>query len=475
MKILLVNPPIRSTVPPKDYPYGLALIAAMLERHNIRFDVLDVNGHRYDDDTVLKHVAEGHYDIIGIGGLITTYSYIRKFIAQARSASPGTKIVIGGGVATWDPEFILKRVGPDMVVQGEGEDTFPDVVKNFDFKDMNNGRPFKGAAYYDHFGRFIFEKRELIKSLDSLPLPAWDRFPMEIYASNSKYEDTGRLLSRGIGVYTSRGCPMDCSFCYHIFGRGIRFRAMTAVIDEIEELKRRYNPDYIEFEDEYFTVNKERVLKFCSIYKSADIKLPFRVRGRLDVIDDDMILALIDAGCLSYGVGVESGSPRILNNMQKHITLEAMARGINILRRHGLKIAPSFIHGMTGENEATVKESLAFYKRMNFRNVRPFYIQPYPGSPMWTDEVRLNVLAKYKDLERYIESLDEAMDFIINISELSDRRLKQLYRAIVVEMSGLSGLKYFFLELSARLGRVRDKGLIWAVKRLIHKVSKQKR
>ena len=225
MRVLLVNPPVRTTDPPDEYPYGLALIAAVLEQNNIEFDVLDINGNRFSNKEVITFLKANDYDIVGIGGMITTYAYIKWFLNTLKQISPKTKTVVGGAVATCRPEFVLRHLKPDLIVCGEGEETFPDVIKNFDFEHKNHGRPFPGVGYLDNKGRYIFEPRALIKDLDTLPFPAWHRFPMETYTVNSGYSRRPELnLRQGIRIYTTRGCPMDCSFCYHVFGRGIRYR-----------------------------------------------------------------------------------------------------------------------------------------------------------------------------------------------------------------------------------------------------------
>lgn len=468
MKTLLVNPPIRDIMPPGDYPYGLALIASMLKKNGIPFDVLDINAYRYDKKDVLKLLRKKDYSFIATGGLITTYSYIKWFTREAKRIHPRAKTIIGGGVATWDPKFVLENIKPDLVVSGEGEETLPEVIKNFDFENMNNGKPFPGAAFMDLRGRYIFQPRNLIEDLDSLPMPAWEKFPMGIYISNSRHRD----LKRGVDVYSARGCPMNCSFCYHIFGRGIRLRSTGRVIEEIKALQRLYSLDHIDFTDECFTLNKKRIMEFCDAYIKAGINLPFRVWGRLDTVNEETATLLVRAGCVFYGVGIESGSRKILKNMQKKITPETMISSMVLLKEKGLLVSPTFIHGMTGENETTVRESIDFCKTAGLKNVRPFFIQPYPGAPMWQGEVARKILEKYKSLERYLESLDDASRFTVNISEVSDKRLFALRNKIIAETSGTHIFSYYMQELFRKLKRVKDRGLIWAVSKMISEFTK---
>jgi len=475
MRVLLVNPIVRTVVPPADYPYGLTLIAAILEKHDIEFDVLDINGYRYSDKQVLDFLNENSYDIIGIGGIITTYSYIKWFVNKARAIMPKAKIVVGGPVVTCKPEFMVRHLKADLIVVGEGEETFVEVIKNFDFEHKNHGKPFSGAAYLDANGKFIFQPRSPMKDLDILPLPAWHRFPMETYTTNSVYSrKAGFDLKRGVKIYTSRGCPMNCSFCYHTFGRGIRVRKLENVIEEIKILKKIYSPQFVFFMDEAFSFNRNRVMEFCDLYAKSGIDLPFRLYGRLDTVDEEMASVLAKTGCLEYGFGVESGSVKILKNMNKSITPKKMEQSIGMLRKHDLVGAATFIHGMVGENEATVNESLAFYKRAGFKNVSPLFIQPYPGAPMWTPEVEAKILKRYKSIENYFLDMDEAMNFVVNLSEVSNRKLFALRRKIVFETSGIDKTAYNYKKFLGKVKTVRNNGIFWAVKRLL-KVPDRKR
>jgi len=469
-KILLVNPPIRYRSLPATYPYGLALVAAVMESNGFEVDVLDVNAHRLSGRQVVEALTGRDCDLVAVGGLITTYGWIKQFVDEVRRTLPQARIVLGGGVVTWNPEFILRHLPADVAISGEGEDTFLEVIRNFDFE-RRNGQPIPGAAFIDREGRYIFEPRPVIKDLDRLPLPAWHLFPMEVYVTNSHLIRPGVDLRRGVNVYSGRGCPMNCSYCYHIFGRGVRVRAIGKVIEEIQILKDRYQPDNLLVTDECFTFSKRRVLDFCLMYREVGLDIPFRVSGRLDTIDEEMALALIDAGCVMYGVGVESGSPKILKNMNKQITVDKMAETIQMLRDVGLDIAPTFIHGMIGEDARTVKESIRFYKKMDFRAVNPFYLQPYPGSPLWTPEVERRVLAKYGSLEGFVEALGDASDFVVNLSEVSDHRLQALRRKIKRETIGMNQFTAGLAWYRRQVQHVRDEGYAWVFKGLLKRLG----
>jgi radical SAM superfamily enzyme YgiQ (UPF0313 family) len=468
MKVLLINPPIRESHPPNHYPYGLSLLGACLKKEGMDYDVLDVNGLRLKRNEVVDYLSKKSFEVIGVGGLITTYGYVKWLNETVRKVSPKSYIVIGGGIAAWDPAYSLNALHADIAVKGEGEEVFPEIVRNIHtIREKKLDIP--GTTYRDNHGNVITHPPEIIKDIDNLPLPDWDHSPIENYIRNNI--DPARELQRGMDVFTGRGCPMNCSFCYHIFGKGVRYRAIENVVSEIKIIKETFNLDHIIFGDELFTFNKRRVLDFCNKYIKLGINMPFRLWGRLDTIDEESIAVLKKAGCISYNAGIESGSPKILKNMNKKIKLQEMERGINLIRDAGIDFISSYIHGMIGENTDTVNESIKFYKKMGLK-ATPFFINPYPGSSMWTKEIEEKITFKYRTLDNYYKVLGNATQFVINISEVSDRKLKALHKKIIYETHGMKFYTFFVYLWVSRLRKVKDKGFKWTVKRLIKKLAK---
>jgi len=207
--VLLINPLCRS---PYMLPLGLGYIASVLRKqgHNVR--ILDINAYGYAPEKVEEIISKLEFDVVGIGGLSSTYKYIKWLASVIKKQRPNIKIVAGNSVATASPELLLENSKVDIAVIDEGEITFSELVSA-----IKEGRRLDGVKgiFYKEDGRIAStQPRERIADLDSLPFPAWDLFPMEIYINNSMNSSVF-FGKRVINVSSIRGCPYDCTFCLH--------------------------------------------------------------------------------------------------------------------------------------------------------------------------------------------------------------------------------------------------------------------
>jgi len=186
-KVLFINPVIRKSEKPAHVPYGLAQLAALAMRQGHKVQVFDANAWRPSDKEIYQVLQADNWDVISIGGLVTTYGFIKKTVAMAAKAAKKSLIVAGGGFITPTPYEIMKFLPEvDIGIVGEAYLTLMEVLKFVDERD-DNWQSIKGIIYRDSNGELkLNEKRELLANVDSLPFPAWDIFPMDIYFQNSK-------------------------------------------------------------------------------------------------------------------------------------------------------------------------------------------------------------------------------------------------------------------------------------------------
>jgi len=223
-KILLINPPIREHQPPHEFPIGLGIIANVLLGDDHEVKVLDINAERLSLSEVCERVSlQSYYDIIGVGGLITTYKYLKWLIPELKKRNPNSKIVIGGSIVTENPNFLISRVPADIAVIGEGEITIKELASVLE--SAGSLEQVKGITYKEKSRIIRTPPRPLISDLDSLPFPAWDLFPMDIYLHNV---GSASILGKKteVNILAARGCPYGCKFCWHMFGKGARFRSV---------------------------------------------------------------------------------------------------------------------------------------------------------------------------------------------------------------------------------------------------------
>ncbi|MBC8489151.1 MAG: radical SAM protein, partial [Bacteroidetes bacterium] len=196
------------------------------------------------------------------------------------------------------------------------------------------------------------------------------------------------------------------------------------VVDEIKYLIDEYGIDSLLILDETFTINKKRVSEFCKQIKKEKIDIPWSCYARVNLVDQPMLNEMKSSGCYRVGYGIESGSQRILNQMDKKVTVEQAKEAIRMTREAGLICGTTWMFGYLGENISSIQETINFCKEML---ISPsfFYTTPYPGNNLY-EKVKNKIIEKYGDEEKFISVLGDASDFTINLTDFSDEELHRL-------------------------------------------------
>jgi len=479
LKILLINPPVRQRMLPQEIPVGLSMIAAVTQQENHQIAFLDLNANRVSLQVAADEISIDDYDIIGIGGLSSQYKDIKKILPICRQIHPDALIVAGGGFATYMPDKIL-RIRPeiDIVVIGEGEDTWRDILKvgpKGDFSQV------KGISFRDDSGQVIFtEPRPLIPSMDSLPLPAYDLLDLDIYAENYTlaYSEESLFTKRKIHIITERGCPRQCTFCTHNgmsrwdqivavgkekvreldkdfgFQQIARFNSPEYTLNHMLHLHEKYKMGYVYLSDENMTSNRKRTIELCNlmIEKGTPSYLHWGTAGDAASVDDDLIMLMKKAGCTFITFGGESGSDKVLKeDIQKGTTAAMNQNAVNIMKRVGMEPIMTFMLGNPNENVNDILETTQFFVDNNLA-CDPFICTPYPGTKLFLDyeyEILQQFderLAQVKDLpagtidEQIIkEWKDEALDKFL--SSLDDADVLSAHVSQIFNHHDLLGLK----------------------------------
>ncbi|MBN2377378.1 MAG: radical SAM protein [Sedimentisphaerales bacterium] len=420
--ILLLFPPIREWDNPRNFPTGLGLIAARLRQAGYRVGVIDVNGLRLSDDEVMERIAEQGPSVIGIGGLVTTYGWVKRMAERIRRERADCPIVLGGSVGTSIIETVLRKTKVNVIAVGEADDTVGELMEA-----LLNGRELDdvaGLAFLREGQVVRTAERAMLGDLDELEYPAWDMFPMEVYLANPVVG-----VGRDIDVISSRGCPFQCQYCYRIFGKKYRGRSAEHVVGEIEVLKRNYDVDFISFQDDCFVVDKQRVHEICDLIDKSSILrgLRWSCTGRVTVCDDELLGRMRASGCVSVSFGIESGSERILRAMKKNASLAEAERVILSVRATGMRCPVSFMIGYPGETRETVLETVAFCEKLNIGLSALMFTCPYPGTPLY-EQVRdtERFREQFVDEEDFVLKIGDAVDLVANLTEMTDEQLKSL-------------------------------------------------
>ncbi|MBU2541481.1 MAG: B12-binding domain-containing radical SAM protein [Candidatus Omnitrophica bacterium] len=450
MKILLINPPIREWARPNVLPLGLGYIASVLRNAGHEVEMLDINAYRFSPREVEGKIRHAEFDVVGIGGIVTVYKYIKWLIAILKRCHPSKKIVIGGSVGTSIPHIILNKTEADVVCIGEGEITIVELIdaleKGNDLSNIN------GIWFKQRDGKIHRNNnRAVMDNLDTIPFPAWDLFPMDIYLKNpvgapnrNKWIDGGSDKDSVLSMNLSgtRGCPYKCIYCYHDFmGQRYRHRSVQSIIKEMKYLNDNYKVEYFHFVDDEFCLDRKFVSEFCKALKSAfNSKITWGCAGRVNLMTEDLVIKMADAGCVLIGYGIESGSQKILDRLKKGVTVAQAKEAVRLTVKHLGWADCSFMIGSPGENLETIKETVNFCKELNLTPEVIFFITPYPGTELY--DMALSQ-GKIKDEEEYLLNLGEQGEKVrINFTELSDEELMYTQEWMIKELDAWNKTKH---------------------------------
>lgn len=429
MKVLLVIPTYLydhqypKFVSNSDFPVGFAYLASALKASG--FDVFGLNPNNIPSymsayamlsDMLATKLEEVMPEVIGIGGLCTDYCFLKDCITIIRHFSPRSKIILGGGIVTNDPEFIFSQIKPDYCIIGEAEEI---IVQLVSLLSNEAGQPdvtdVRNIGYWKD-GQPFFTKRDFTYTdINSRPFPDYEPFGIDFmlddysHAARYLYRYT-RTDPRPMTIVTGRGCPFKCTFCVHQQGIKYRTRSMENIISEISILHERYQFNILIILDELFAVTKDRVRDFSlAVLKGKeelgwDFDWLFQTHA-CSSLDEETLQLAKKAGCYIFSYGIESASPAVIASMNKKNTPDQIASAIRVAEKSEIGFSGNFIFGDVAENLSTISETLDFFYSY-CRDIHIFlaYIQPYPGSSLYNECLTRGIikdkLDSYKNINR---------------------------------------------------------------------------
>lgn len=429
--ILLINPPMCVDTIPKFLSFGIAYIEQELKRNHYDVEILDIDGNRFCKEEVSEFIKKSNADLIGIGGLVTIYPYLDWLIPEIRKRKPEIEIILGGAIASSLRERCFERFDIDIEVIGEGEVTIIELIK--ELNGNRNLASVRGIGFRDN-GKIIFtEKRPLMESLEGIPIIDYSPFPQEKLLRNSQ---------RVLQIHVQRGCPMSCTFCfncYRVVSNKIRYRPVNHVIDEIEFFKGKYEVDFFALSGECVLLNKKWIIDFCQEILRRRLKIKYRVTSRADTVDEEKLRWLKKSGCVRMSLGLETGSPRIMEIMKKGITVAQAKRSARMAERYIPKIEVSIMLGYIGEDENTLEETVKFVKDIGIRPAL-FYATAFPGTELYRMAL---AKGRIKNEEEYMMSLDKSSIFnlSLNLTDMPDDIMQRRIASAIDEIN-----RYFFYK-----------------------------
>lgn len=428
MRILLIQTPnVTGTLlnlPGKEVPLSLLYLAAVARAQGHEVRVLDLDFLGGIAPHLDRALSEFEPVLVGVSAYTTNVARAADIASRVKQARPQTTTVLGGFHASALPKRVLCEFPSfDFVIVGEGEYTLLDLAAAIPV--IARGRiqdsplpQIAGLAWRDGENIMVNERRPLIDDLDTLPFPARDLVPVARYVP-----DPGNFYHLpSTGILYSRGCPYHCTFCSKsVFQNVIRYRRPETVIDEMRECGARWGIRDFRFEDEGPTLNIKRVRELCEAILGAGLRVTWHCYSRVDSVEEDDLRLMQRAGCYHVTYGIESGSPRTLERIDKRLSLEQARRIVATTKRLGLECKANFIIGFPWETREDLDQTIRFAFDISPDLATFNVFKPLPGSSLYEELERAGKLRHTKWEDYFATS--ESLLFESNFTEPEMKRI----------------------------------------------------
>jgi len=343
------------------YPLNILYLASNLEKNGHSVKVMDISAEGLILPEIIRKVKRSKPKLVGISAMTTgIQSAVTLAIhLQAENFTVG----IGGTHVSVDPTFITRYPMFDFGVVGEGEITLVEIVR-----DLKKGVKPKGIYY-----------GQTVQNLDDLPFPARHLINTDIY----RREEMLDFEVPAAGILSSRGCPYDCIFCCIPNRHRVRFRSAKNIVDEMESVYEKCGGNY-SFVDDCFTINRKRTMEFCEEIIRRRLDCRYIASTRADKITQEMAGLLRRSGCTDLYFGVESGSPRIRNEViKKHIREEDIREAVKACRDKGIMSNLFLMLGFPEETKGDIEQTVQIGNRVRADCIGIHITMPMPGSEIF--------------------------------------------------------------------------------------------
>jgi len=441
----------------RQFPHFMAYATAVLEEAGVETRCIDSLALEQTLSEFMEQVVEFNPDICVFETSTPSFSNDMSIIREVRNRT-GCKTVVCGVHVTALPEGTLQHKDVDFILMGEYELSLRNLVRT-----LQKGGALsnvKGLAYKED-GKIRINESQPLANLDELPFPAWHQLPME------KYWDPSPKTRTTAEILTSRGCPYGCTYCTFpqlIYrNKMVRYRNPKKVVDEIELLMREYGKEGTYFDDDTFTLNKRHVIGICDEIRKRGLRFNWACFGRVDNVDMEMLKAMKDAGCVMIKYGVESGSQRVLDKVDKGYTIEQVKKAFKLTKEVGIQAHATFMVGLPGETRETIDETLKLAREIDADSSVWALLTPFPGTRIYNEaNARGHIMVK--EWEKYdghnyaimrtdamtVEEIEGAYENVKRRWKLATRRKPRVILAFMKTSYRNGGLKNLF-----RIGMIK--------------------
>ena len=399
VKVLLLKPYQNISALLHSPPLGLLYIAANLRNcfgKAIEVEVVDLKLKGLSEEWMGEKLGALYDpDIVGVSALNFEAAAAKALATTFKKHNPKTITVLGGPYALHRSEEILKESDFDWIFNGAADTSFTEAISR-----IIEGNPLNtdiaGLSYRRDDGQLHIDLRQAnVKDLDALPQPAWDLVDLDDYASKTNM--MGMLKGKRYAtLFTSRGCPYKCNYCHDLFSKKFTHRSPENVLEEIAMLYEEYGVDEFQIVDDIFNLHKPRLKQIMGeVARRWPGKLKFNFPNgvRADILDDEVLDAMSNAGTYAIKIAVETVTPRLQSMIEKDLDIERTRWAIEACNKRGMMTGGFFMLGFPTETEEEIKATIDFALNSKLAVAHFFIVVPQKETPMYDQAMQENAEA----------------------------------------------------------------------------------
>lgn len=402
-------------------PLGLAGIAAYLEQFDIHSDIIDCYANPEADQLIRDYLTRKKPSFIGLSCTTSSFYDGLRIAEMAKKITPEVKVIFGGVHVSAMKEQILEQFDIiDYTIVGEGEETLGQLLMG-SYETLGD---IKGLTFRREDEKAVFTGyRENQLDLDSLPFPAYDKlagYPNTYLLPIFNYPSTPNA-----SCISSRGCPYSCSYCDRsVFKRSFRYNSAQYLYNHLEYLKNSFGIKHINFYDDQFTFNRQRIEDFARMIIDRPLGMTFNCAARAEHLDAELLNLMKKAGCWMISLGIETGDPNLLARHRQNPDLTMMREKIMLIKAAGIRVKGLLMMGLPGETEKSIRTSQQYVYSLPIDDFNLAKFTPFPGSPVYK-----NIKEKGPEMGDFNEDWErmDCMQFLFVPKDMTQERLEELF------------------------------------------------
>lgn len=415
-KIVFLEPPYGKFIERLDAPFSLMYLGAVAEQCGWEAEIVDMQ--KLDDPIPSA-------DVYAVTSSSPQFPTAVKLEARLADEFPDSLRILGGNHISAEIDSIF-QTSFNIAVAGEGEVVLSGILSHPEQYKTSTCVKIQGVP---------------IANLDIIPFPArhlidWTKYNRGICWGT-------KMLAPAVSIVSSRGCPNRCVYCgsHVVFGRYTRFRSIENVVAEVKHVIDTMGYHGFNFHDDTFCLDPKRVMKLSKEFEKLDIV--WRCLTRVDTISEELLEAMQKGGCRELVAGIESGSQRVLDRIQKGVTVEQNLRAMKLIKKSGIQLKAGIMVGSPGETKETVEETKKLLRECPPDTWAVSVFTPFPGSAVWNNPAKYGVKILTRDLDQYAMVSDNYKGTVVAETEdMTKEDIEQARDELIDLLLDISGPTY---------------------------------